>query len=97
MNVEESVRLLVRTGSYAMGEKEVRDLIKAQEVKLVIFSKRYDEELLGMCEKNRIPSIKLAITPMELGVICGKPFPVSVIGVKEEGDSGILSFRGADG
>ncbi|MDY6985509.1 MAG: ribosomal L7Ae/L30e/S12e/Gadd45 family protein [Candidatus Thermoplasmatota archaeon] len=97
MNTEESVRLLVRTGSYVMGEKEVRELIKAQEAKLVIFSKRFDEELLSMCEKNRIPSIKLARTSMELGVICGKPFPVSVIGVKEEGDSGILAFRGANG
>lgn len=27
MNTEESVRLLVRTGSYVMGEKEVRELI----------------------------------------------------------------------
>jgi len=97
MKVEESVRLLVKTGSYVMGEKEVRALISAGKAKIVVFSRRADRELLELCEKSNVPTIKLEKTSMELGIVCGKPFPVSAIGVISEGDSDINSFRSTDG
>jgi large subunit ribosomal protein L30e len=96
MNVEESVRLLVKTGSYVLGEKEVKELIECGKAKLVVLSKMRDEVLIGLCENSNVPVIRLERTSMELGTVCGKPFPISAIGVISEGDSDILSFRGED-
>jgi large subunit ribosomal protein L30e len=96
MNVEESVRLLVKTGSYVLGEKEVKALVGRGEAKLVVLSKTKNDELTGLCESHSVPVIRLERTSMELGIVCGKPFPISVIGVVTEGDSEILSFRSQD-
>ena len=93
MNKEESLRLLVKTGTYVTGEREVEKLIEKGRAKLVVLSNRKSARLVALCEKNNVPTMEIEKNAMELGVLSGKPFPISAIGVESEGESDILSIR----
>jgi large subunit ribosomal protein L30e len=41
---------------------------------------------------SNVPLIQFEGNSMELGSVCGKPFPVSVLSVFEEGSSNILEL-----
>ena len=41
---------------------------------------------------SNVPLIQFEGSSMELGSVCGKPFPVSVLSVFEEGSSNILEL-----
>ncbi len=88
---------VMKTGKVILGSKSTTTALLTANPKMIILSRNCPEK-----EREQITYYsKLAGVPVEtaeensieLGSICSKPFPVSAIGVLDEGDSGILSNK----
>lgn len=91
-----ALRLAVESGKVEFGSRSgVKDLLLGK-TKMVLVAKNAPKALREDVEKygklSRIPVVEYPGTSMEMGSICGKPFPVLVLTVRNEGVSNILDF-----
>ncbi len=91
-----AIRLAVEGGKVGFGSKKgIKDLLLGS-VKLVVVAGNVPhtlaEDVKRYGEFSDIPLVEFEGTSLELGSICGKPFPVSVLAIYEEGASNIMEF-----
>ena len=86
MSLIESIQNAIKTNQVAMGYKESIRLVKSQTPKMIVVAKNLPENRQKEIEHNaKLGNVKLEIfegSSKELGIVCGKPFPVSVIAIK---------------
>lgn len=91
-----AVRLAVETGKVEFGAKNGMKDSLLGKARLIVVSSNAPHVLLEdinyYSKLSGIPVLVFDGTSMELGSICGKPYPVSVLSVYEEGSSGILAL-----
>jgi len=96
LNPEVVIRNAVDKGKVLLGAKESLNATLNKEAKLVIMSsncprpQREDLERYSGISKVKIYRFKG--TSMELGSVCGKPFPVSMLAVLDPGESEVLNL-----
>ncbi len=94
MDLAKSIRFAVDSGKVELGLKQTLKTALNGGAKLIIISKNCPSD--GAADVKRFTSLSqtpLLVfegTSIELGTACGKPFPVSALGVIEEGNSEIL-------
>lgn len=91
-----AIRLAVEGGRVGFGSRKgIKDLLLGS-AKLVVIASNVPpslaEDVKRYGEFSGIPLVEFGGTSIQLGSICGKPFPVSVLAVYEEGASNILDF-----
>ncbi|MBI5229285.1 50S ribosomal protein L30e [Candidatus Micrarchaeota archaeon] len=95
MDLSKAIRIAVDTGKVELGSDKTRKLALNGGAKLVIVSsncpKHVLQDLRHYCVLSSIPLIEFSKTSIELGTICGKPFPVSAMSVIDEGNSDIMN------
>ncbi|MEM5855398.1 MAG: ribosomal L7Ae/L30e/S12e/Gadd45 family protein, partial [Candidatus Aenigmatarchaeota archaeon] len=73
-------------GNIILGYKESRKYIKVNKAKLVVLANNAPEKIRKEIEHNAsIAGIKVEIFDKgskDLGILCGKPYPVSVLVIK---------------
>lgn len=87
--------MVIKTGKVDVGENAVLSALLTSSPKLILISGNCPTKL----KERVIYYSMLSATPfhiaeensIELGSVCGKPFPVSVLAVMDEGESNILS------
>jgi large subunit ribosomal protein L30e len=91
-----AVRLAVESGKVEFGSRSAIRALLTGESKAVIIAKNAPKILKEDTRKyghlSNIPVIDFDGSSRELGSVCGKPFPVLMLAVYEEGVSPILSF-----
>ncbi len=95
--VEKEIRLLIETGKVLIGSRKgLRELLVGNP-KAVIYASNIPEELINDIEyyadEGNITRLKFPGTSLELGKLCGKPFPVSLITVYDEGESNLSKLK----
>ncbi|MFH1750712.1 MAG: 50S ribosomal protein L30e, partial [Candidatus Micrarchaeota archaeon] len=84
----------VDTGKVELGTQKARKLALLGGAKLILIASNIPRESyldLGHFAKlSNVPVIEFKGTSLELGTVCGKPYPVSALSVIEEGHSTIL-------
>jgi len=96
IDVDRAIATAVKTGKVVLGANEAIRSAKTGKARLVILSSnsppqvREDLEYYGKLSK--IPMITYRGNSIDLGMVCGKPFPVATLTVKEPGDSDILKL-----
>ncbi|MFH0836420.1 MAG: 50S ribosomal protein L30e [Candidatus Micrarchaeota archaeon] len=95
MELDKSIRLALDSGKVVLGaNKAIKSALNADGVKLVVIAANCREQeradLEQYCKLSKVPVLEFKGTSMELGVVCGKPFPVSALSVFDEGDSELL-------
>ncbi len=97
MEVNIEIRRAVDTGKAQFGEKQAEKNILKGNGELIIISsntkKLLKERLEHYAKLSEIPFYEFPGTSVELGSICGKPFPVSVLTVLSKGKSKILEIK----
>jgi len=92
--MDKAIRTAVDTGKVELGTDRARKLSLTGKAKLVVIAANCPEapekDLRRYCELSAIPVVGYAGTSVELGTVCGKPFPVSALSVVEEGSSDIM-------
>lgn len=95
MDLGKSIRLAVDSGKVILGSGRSVKAILRGEPKMVVLSGNCPREVAGdvrrYCLLSKVPLVDFAGSSVDLGTVCGKPFPVSVLSVLEEGDSDVLN------
>jgi len=89
------LKLVVKSGKYAIGWNQVFRNIRLNKAKLVLVSNNTPglrrSELEYYCMLGKVPIIHYDGTNNDLGRACGKLFATSVMTVIEAGDSDLLT------
>ena len=97
-DVDGEIRIIARTGKVIMGSRRSLRELKLGRVKLVIVAsncpRRIVEDVKHYAKLSKTPVYFYPKSNVELGIACGKPFTVSVLAVKDFGDSNIMRTLG---
>lgn len=99
MDLARSIRLAVDSGKVTLGAQRTLQNALRGEAKLIIVAKNCppnaSSDLKAFSQLSDVRVLWFEGSSLDLGTLCGKPFPVSALSVIEEGDSDILSQSGA--
>lgn len=99
IDVNKEISATVKTGKVLFGAQSAIKNAKIGKAKLIIIAANCPQKTRGdiqyYCKLSNIPMIIYNGTSLELGTVCGKPFMVSALTIKEQGDSNILKLAEA--
>lgn len=99
IDVNKAIATTVRTGKIFLGANNTVRNAKVGKVKLVIVAancpRSAREDIEYYCRLSDIPLVTYNGTSIDLGAVCGKPFVVSALAIREPGDSDILKLAEA--
>jgi large subunit ribosomal protein L30e len=94
LDFTKALRLAVDSGKVVFGRDSVKKICLNGGAKLVVVAKNCPVEAKNdverFCSLSEIKLIVFEGSSLNLGVACGKPFPVSALAVMEAGNSEIL-------
>lgn len=93
-DINKVLRSVLSTGKVAIGTKQTINAVKNGKAQVVVVSLNCPEETLDAIKG--VPVIRFTESRVEMGVACGKPFPITAMAVEEPGDSDILSFGSSE-
>lgn len=86
MSLTETIQAALKSGKVVIGYRESIKFIKVSTPRLIVIAKNAPEKSRKEIEYNaKIGNAKVEIfdgNSKELGVICGKPFPVTTLVIK---------------
>ncbi len=91
MDIERALKNVVLTGKVYIGYKQTKKYLKKLKMAVVSSNCPYTEDI----KKYSVPVHIYKGSNMDLGAACGKPFPISVLGILEPGESEILHLSGS--
>ncbi len=95
MDLARSIRMAVDTGKVVIGSQLSIKQVLTGSPKLVVVSSNCPTSVKmdfdNYCKKASVPILVYSGTSLELGTLCGKPFPISSMAIIEQGNSDILS------
>ena len=96
IDVNKQIEIAVRTGKVSFGVKEALDAARFAKAKLLIMASNCPEphrlDILEYAKQSSVPVYNYQGSSVDLGGACLKPFLISVLTVKEPGDSEILKL-----
>jgi large subunit ribosomal protein L30e len=91
-----AIRMCLDSGEVRLGERETQQMARTGKGRLMVVATNAPVEsvsdLRRYCSLGNVPLLFFPGTSMELGSVCGKPFPVSMLTVLEVGNSPILGM-----
>ncbi len=91
--------MAINTGRFHLGSKVALREIRRGRALMAILSSNCPVEVRESIENHGklsgIPVLRHQKDSLDLGVLCGRPFPVSTIVINDPGDSKILELAGA--
>ncbi|MDD1774463.1 MAG: 50S ribosomal protein L30e [Methanobacterium sp.] len=98
MDVDRGIRVAVDTGNVTLGSEKSIQGLKLGKGKLVIIAQNcprdIQEDVMQYSKLSEIPVYTYEGTSVDLGSVCGKPFTVATLTIKDPGDSNILEVTG---
>ncbi len=98
MDVDRIIRVAVETGVVTLGSEKSIQALKLGKGKLAIIAANSPEDIIEdvsyYAQLSDIPVYNYGGSSVELGSVCGKPFTVATLVIKDPGDSTILEVMG---
>ncbi len=95
-SVDHELRMAFRTGRIHLGSKvAIRELRRGRALMAILSSNcpsETREEIDNYGKLSSIPVLYHQKDSRDLGILCGKPFPVSSLVISDPGDSKILDL-----
>ncbi|MBS3069505.1 50S ribosomal protein L30e [Candidatus Micrarchaeota archaeon] len=96
LTLSKAIRMAVDSGQVEFGSRSSFKRALLGKSKLIVLSSNCPEftknDIQKFCKLSSIPILEFEGTSIELGSVCGKPFPVSSLCIQDAGNSTILSF-----
>ena len=96
IDVNKAITTTAKTGKIQLGASSALKSAKAKKAKLILLDsncpKRIREDIEYYCKLSEVPVSIFKGDSSDLGALCGKPFEVSALTIKEPGDSNILKI-----
>jgi large subunit ribosomal protein L30e len=94
-DMSNDIRLAVDSGEAIFGINKASQAIISRKAKIVIVASKNKGDRVGdVMHLAKLADIKVQVfegTPMDLGVVCGKPYSVSTLSIVDPGNSNILN------
>lgn len=91
-----ALRLTVESGKVEFGARRGLSNSLTAKAKLFVVASNTPADVKAQVQKyaelSKVPVIRFPGSSMELGSVCGKPFPVSVLSVYDAGSSNIMAM-----
>jgi len=99
IDINKAIATTVKTGKVLFGANNAAKNAKTGKAKLIIVAsncpKKIHDDIEYYCKLSNIPVSIYKGTSIDLGAVCGKPFKVSALTIRETGDSDILKLAEA--
>ncbi len=99
-SVDHELRLALSTGKVQLGSKTTVREMRRGRARMAILSSNCPADKAEAIETygrlSEIPVLTHAKDSVDLGVLCGKPYPVSAMVISDPGDSRILDISKED-
>jgi len=99
IDVNKAIATTVRTGKVMFGANNAVKNAKIGKARLIIVAANCPQKIRGdieyYCRLSDVPIVIYNGTSIDLGAVCGKPFMVSALTIREPGDSDILKLAEA--
>ncbi len=93
IDIGRELRNAMSTGKITIGTREVERALNKGKVKLLIVADNTNEDIERVLEAyESTPRYQFSGVNVELGSLCGKPFPVAVVGIQDPGESQIMKL-----
>jgi len=96
IDVDKAIATVVKTGKVQFGANKAVENAKLGRAKLIVLASNCPRIMVeDVTHYGRLSSVPVVIykgTSIDLGAVCGKPFAVSALTVREPGDSDILKL-----
>lgn len=96
IDVNREIRRAVDTGKVIFGVRKTEKSILKGDGQLVILSrnapKLVSERIIAISKSSGVPSYTHKLSGLELGSVCGKPFVVSAMLIKNPGKSKVMKI-----
>jgi large subunit ribosomal protein L30e len=96
VDISKAIRMAVDTGKVEFGAKSALRLSSSGEVRLIVLSsncpKKFKEDITYYSKLSKTTVHEFNGTSLELGSLCGKPFPISALSIHDPGNSKILEL-----
>ncbi len=97
LNLNDEIKRLFSSGKVIVGSKKTIKSLKMGKTKGLIVAQNTPKEIMGdinyYSQFRNIPVIEYPNNSIELGSVCGNPYPVCSIGILNTGKSKILSSK----
>jgi len=99
IDINKAITTTVKTGKVLFGAQSAIKTAKTGKAKLIVVAANCPQKTRGdiqyYCKLSHIPMIIYNGTSIELGAVCGKPFMISALTIREQGDSNIIKLAEA--
>ena len=96
IDIDKAIATAVKTGKVSFGTNSALQNAKTGKAKLIILAancpKTSREDLEYYCKLSKVPLITYKGSSLDLAAVCGKPFTISALSIREPGDSEILEL-----
>ena len=87
MDIEKTIKEKLKEGKVVIGFKSVIKILKKEKPKMIVLANNIPEENKNVIIHNtQISNVEIKeykSDSMNLGLVCGKPFPISVLAIKK--------------
>ena len=96
IDVDKAIAAAVKTGKVSFGASSAVQNAQSGRAKLIIIAtnapKNTREDVEYYSKLSKVPLIVYKGSSLDLAAVCGKPFAVSALSIREPGDSEILKL-----
>jgi len=96
IDVDKAISAAVKTGKVSLGASSAVQNAQTGKAKLIILAancpKNVRSDLEYYSKLSKVPLITYKGSSLDLAAVCGKPFSVSALSIREPGDSEILKL-----
>jgi len=96
IDIDKAVTTVVKTGKVSFGANSAIKNAKTGKVKLIILASNCPgnirEDIEYYCKLSKVPLIVYKGSSIDLAAVCGKPFLISAVSIREPGDSEVLEM-----
>jgi large subunit ribosomal protein L30e len=96
IDIDKAIATAVKTGKVSFGANSAIQSAKTGKAKMIILAgncpKMIREDIEYYCRLSKVSFITYKGSSLDLAAVCGSPFVVSALSVREPGDSEILKL-----
>jgi large subunit ribosomal protein L30e len=96
IDVSKAIATAVKTGKVSLGANSALQNAKTGKAKMIILAANCPKMVHGdveyYCKLSKVPFMTFKGSSLDLGAVCGRPYAVSALSIREPGDSEILKL-----
>jgi large subunit ribosomal protein L30e len=96
IDVDKAIATAVKTGKVTFGANAAVQNAKTGKARLIFLAancpKPVRDDIERSCKLSQVPFMTYRGSSLDLATVCGKPFAVSALSIRESGDSEILKL-----